>query len=81
MMCMLFWDEWLGFDWMAFRQFLFSVGCLSLMISLIATTEGYAWWQPYASVWGFFASNATISIIGAMFAMTALFWFWRFKVV
>ena len=21
---MLFWDEWMGFDWMAFRQFLFT---------------------------------------------------------
>ena len=27
-MLMLFWDEWMGFDWYAFRQFLFTLGSL-----------------------------------------------------
>ena len=39
-MLMLFWDEWMGFDWYAFRQFLFTLGSLCTLISLVAMTEG-----------------------------------------
>ncbi len=78
---MLFWDEWMGFDWFAFRQFLFVVLCLCTMVSLVAMTEDYPWWAPYAAILRFFTDRATASLIGLMMLLSALFWYWRFKVV
>jgi len=78
---MLFWDEWMGFDWMAFRQFLFTLGCLGTLTSLVAMTEGYSWWHPYAVIFDFFASRAAASIIGFMFLFSGVFWYWRLKVI
>jgi len=78
---MLFWDEWMGFDWYAFRQFMFMVASLCTLISLVSMTEGYAWWHPYATIVGFFADRAAASLIGFMVAFTGAFWYWRFKVV
>ena len=59
-MLMLFWDEWMGFDWYAFRQFLFTLGSLCTLISLVAMTEA-SWWQPYASILGYFTDEAAAS--------------------
>ena len=81
MMLMLFWDEWMGFDWYAFRQFLFTLGSLCTLISLVAMTEGYSWWQPYASILGYFTDRAAASLIGFMMLFTGLFYYWRLKVV
>jgi hypothetical protein len=78
---MLFWDEWMGFDWYGFRQFVFGVASICLLVSLVAMTEGHPWWGPYAAILRFFTDRATASLIGLMLLFSALFWYWRFKVV
>jgi hypothetical protein len=78
---MLFWDEYFGWDFYAMRQAAFGLFSLGVLISLVAMTEGYTWYAPYAAILRFFADHATQTLILLMLGFSAAFWYWRFKVV
>jgi hypothetical protein len=78
---MLFWDEYFGWDFYAMRQAAFGLLSFGTLVSLVAMTEGYTWYAPYAAILRFFADHAPQTLILSMLGLSAGFWYWRMKVV
>jgi hypothetical protein len=73
------WDDYMGWDWYAMRQWAFFSVMFLGVASVIGMTEGYPWHQPITYVIGIITGNSTVALILTMFTLIAVFQFIKFK--
>jgi len=73
------WDDYMGWDWYAFRQMLFFSGFILVLISLISMTEGHPWHHPISWIAGRLLVHRTMTLIGVILLIIAGFRFIMYK--
>lgn len=73
------WDDYMGWDWYAFRQFVFFGGFFLILASFISMTEGYPWHHPASWIVGRVLVHRTAALIGVIILIAAGFRFIMFK--
>ncbi len=75
----MFWDPYFGWDTHMIRSCLFGLSALCVLASFVATTEGLGWTYPYTSLFGLIQSHTTSFLIGTIFFMTGVFYYWKIQ--
>ena len=75
----MFWDPYFGWDTHMIRSCLFGLSALCVLASFVATTEGLGWTYPYTSLFGLIQSHTTSFLIGTIFFMTRVFYYWKIQ--
>lgn len=75
----MFWDPYFGWDTHMIRSCLFGLFVLCVLASFIATTEGLGWSYPYTSMLEWIQSHTTSFLIGTIFLMTGVFYYWKIQ--
>ena len=57
------WDDYMGWDWYAMRQWAFFACMFLFLASVIGMTEGYAWHHPASYIFAIIITLVTICII------------------
>lgn len=73
------WDDYMGWDWYAVRQYIFFVGIIFAFASLISLTEGYPWHYPATMIGTYIAVNSTAALIITIVLLIAGFRFMMYK--
>ena len=73
------WDDYMGFDWYALRQYMFFLGVIFFFASAIGMTEGYAWHYPITFVGNYIAEHSTAFLILSIVVLIAGFRFIMYK--
>lgn len=73
------WDDYMGWDWYAVRQYLFFAGLVFAFASLIGMTEGYPWHYPVTYIGDALMANSTAVLITTIVLLIAGFRFIMYK--
>jgi hypothetical protein len=73
------WDDYMGWDWYAVRQYTLFAFIITGLISVIGITEGYPWHHPVTVVGNILIANSTTALIVSIILLVAGFRFVMFK--
>lgn len=73
------WDDYMGFDWYALRQYMFFIGVIFFFASAIGMTEGYPWHYPITFVGNYIVEHSTTFLIVTIVLLIAGFRFIMYK--
>lgn len=73
------WDDYMGWDWYAVRQYTLFAFIITGLISVIGITEGYPWHHPVSVVGAILIANSTTALIVSIILLVAGFRFVMFK--
>ena len=73
------WDDYMGWDWYAVRQYLFFASIIFAFASLVSMTEGNPWHYPVSYIAAILLANSTAVLISAIVILIATFRFIMYK--
>ena len=73
------WDDYMGWDFYAVRQYLFFAGIIFAFASLVSLTEGHPWHYPVSYIVDYLMSHSTAVLIIAIVLSIGAFRFIMFK--